>query len=79
MILSKGSAYITDVGMCGPNESIIGVDIDTIIDTYLTGVPKRFEVAKSDVFQLDYVEIEIDTESGRALSITNKHELYNRK
>lgn len=79
MILSKGSAYITDVGMCGPNESIIGVDIDTIIDTYLTGVPKRFEVAKSDVFQLDYVEIEIDTESGRALSIANKHELYNRK
>jgi metallophosphoesterase (TIGR00282 family) len=78
-ILPKGTAYITDAGMSGPYESIIGVDVDTIISTYLTGVPKRFDVAKSDLSQIDYVIIEIDLKSGKALSITNKHELFNRK
>ncbi len=78
-ILPKGTAYITDAGMSGPYESIIGVEVDTIISTYLVGVPKRFDVAKSDLSQLDYVIIEIDVKSGKALSITKKHELFKRK
>jgi hypothetical protein len=78
-ILPKGTAFITDVGMCGPYESIIGVDIETIIKTYTIGIPQRFDVAKSNKAQLDYVIIEIDTDSGKVLSIYAKHELFESK
>lgn len=78
-ILPNGTAFITDVGMCGPFESIIGVDIDTIISTYTIGVPRRFDVAKSSKYQLDYATIEIDINTGKALSISGKHELFDAK
>lgn len=78
-ILPNGSAYITDVGMSGPFESIIGVDIDIIIRTYLMSVPQRFDVAKSIISQLNYAVIEIDKNSGKALSIVPKHELFKRR
>lgn len=45
-ILPEGTAYITDLGMCGPIESILGVDPQTIINKFLNQLPTRFSVAK---------------------------------
>ncbi|RKY02423.1 TIGR00282 family metallophosphoesterase [Candidatus Poribacteria bacterium] len=67
-VLPNGTAYITDAGMTGPFDSIIGMKKDAVIRRYLTMLPVRFEVAKGDVM-LCGVEIEIDDETGKALSI----------
>ena len=45
-VLAGGSAYITDLGMTGPHDSVIGVKTDTIINRFLTGAPGRFEPAE---------------------------------
>jgi 2',3'-cyclic-nucleotide 2'-phosphodiesterase len=68
-ILPLGSAYVTDVGMTGPEESVIGVDVNTIINSYLYGLPERFIVAKSYNSQINYAIIQIDTITGFATSI----------
>ncbi|MBZ5514626.1 MAG: TIGR00282 family metallophosphoesterase [Acidobacteriia bacterium] len=63
-----GTAYITDVGMTGPYDSVIGIQKDTVIRKFLEQIPARFDVAKGDV-RLSGVLIAADRESGRALSI----------
>ncbi|MBZ5543030.1 MAG: TIGR00282 family metallophosphoesterase [Acidobacteriia bacterium] len=63
-----GTAYITDLGMTGPYDSVIGIEKNSIIRKFLDQIPARFEVAKGDV-RLSGVLIEADRESGRALSI----------
>lgn len=72
-ILPYGAAYITDLGMCGPYDSVIGQEKTKIIERFLTGMPKRFEVASGDV-QLHGVIIEIDNVTGKALSIERVQE-----
>jgi hypothetical protein len=67
-ILSQGTAYITDVGMSGPCDSVIGQRKDKIIERFLTGMPVRFEVASGDV-QLQGVIIDIEERTGKASSI----------
>lgn len=67
-ILPKGTAYITDVGMTGPHDGIIGMDKQGIIKRFLDGLPARFAVAEGDV-QLNSVLLEVDPETGRAASI----------
>lgn len=67
-ILPKGTAYITDVGMTGPSDSIIGVQKEEVIERFLLQIPKRFEVAKGPAV-LQAVVISIDTDTGRAYSI----------
>lgn len=67
-ILKNGTAYISDAGMTGPHDSIIGVEVQNIIDKTLTGMPKRFEVAKGDV-QINGVVITIDETSKKATKI----------
>lgn len=67
-ILPGGTAYITDVGMSGPFDSVIGVEKGAIISRFLTGLPVRFEVAKKDP-RICGVKIIIDETSGRAISI----------
>lgn len=67
-ILPKGTAYITDVGMTGPMNSVLGVKKDIIIEKFLTGIPARFEVAKKNP-QLSGVIFEADDKTGRATSI----------
>lgn len=67
-ILPGGSAYITDVGMTGPVNSIIGVEPDQVIRRFLTSMPTKFDVAHGEsVFSGVVVEIENDT--GRATAI----------
>jgi metallophosphoesterase (TIGR00282 family) len=67
-ILPNGTAYITDVGMTGPTDSVIGVTKDLVITRFLTQLPGRFEVAEGDSV-LSAVTIDIDTSTGRAVKI----------
>lgn len=67
-VLPNGTAYISDAGMTGPFDSVIGIKKDTIIERFLTQIPNRFDVAKNDV-RLQGVVIDIDAQSGRANAI----------
>ena len=67
-ILEGGTAYITDVGMTGPVNSVIGIDRQQIVDRFLTMMPKKFEVASGKAL-LCAVIIEIDASSGKATAI----------
>jgi metallophosphoesterase (TIGR00282 family) len=72
-ILPKGTAYITDVGMTGPYDSVIGRNKDRIIERFLTGMPTRFELGTGDV-QLHGVLLEVDETTGKALTISRVRE-----
>jgi metallophosphoesterase (TIGR00282 family) len=72
-LLPKGTAYITDVGMTGPYDSVIGRKKEKIIERFLTGMPARFELGTEDV-ELHGVLLEIDEKTGRALAITRLKE-----
>src|SRR6185369_9276480 len=67
-ILPKGTAYLTDVGMTGPHDSIIGVAVEAALGRFLTGMPARFETAEGNP-RLNAVIVEADEETGRALEI----------
>ncbi|HOF05906.1 MAG TPA: TIGR00282 family metallophosphoesterase [Syntrophales bacterium] len=67
-ILPGGTAYITDVGMTGPFDSVIGTRKEIILARFLSQLPNKFEVAKGDV-RLQGVLIDIDDKSGRAMDI----------
>lgn len=67
-ILPKGTGYITDVGMCGPYHSVIGMDTDRVIAKFVTGIPKKWEVASGPNI-LSAVFLEIDEENGKTYSI----------
>jgi metallophosphoesterase (TIGR00282 family) len=67
-ILPGGTAYITDLGMTGPVDSVIGVDKDIILERFLSQMPVRFEPAKGPA-ALHGVVIAVDPDSGRASGI----------
>lgn len=67
-VLPKGTAHITDVGMTGPYDSIIGVEKELALHRFLTGMPARWEPARNDP-RLCAVLIECDEDTGRARSI----------
>ncbi|AEF94305.1 Conserved hypothetical protein CHP00282 [Desulfotomaculum nigrificans CO-1-SRB] len=67
-ILPKGSAYITDVGMTGPRDSVIGVTVDSVIEKFITQMPRKFEVADTD-YQLNAVVIGVNPQNGLAYEI----------
>jgi metallophosphoesterase (TIGR00282 family) len=67
-ILPQGTAYITDLGMTGPTDSVIGVEPALALQRFLTQMPNRFEPAKGPA-ALHGVVIRIDPETGRGLSI----------
>ncbi len=67
-ILPQGTAYISDVGMTGPFDSVIGVKKDLIIERFLTQMPNKFDVAKGDI-RMQGVMLDIDSISGKAISI----------
>ena len=67
-VLPQGTAYITDVGMTGPYDSVIGGRIEHVLKRFLTMMPSRFGVAQDNV-KLCAVEIELDDETGLAVSI----------
>ncbi|MGB9887419.1 MAG: TIGR00282 family metallophosphoesterase [Moorellales bacterium] len=67
-ILPGGTAYITDLGMTGPRDSVLGVKREIVIRKFLSQMPVRFEVASGPV-QMDGVVLEVDAETGKAQSI----------
>ncbi len=67
-VLPNGTAYISDVGMTGPRDSVIGSETGAVLDRFLTGLPQRLTVADGPVV-MNSVLIEIDRVSGKATSI----------
>jgi 2',3'-cyclic-nucleotide 2'-phosphodiesterase len=67
-ILPGGTAYQTDSGMTGPYDSVIGVDKDTIIRRFLSGLPGRMEAARHGV-ELHGVVVQADDSTGKAVQI----------
>ena len=71
----EGTAYITDAGMCGPRDSVIGVRREQVIRRFLTRMPVKFDVAGGPVL-VQGVVIDIDAATGQAQSIRRLQELY---
>lgn len=78
-VLPAGTAFISDVGMVGPRDSIIGMEVKPIIERFLTQLPTRFSPVETGPAIFNSVLIDIDEASGRAQSIVridrevNKH------
>jgi 2',3'-cyclic-nucleotide 2'-phosphodiesterase len=67
-VLAGGTAYITDVGMTGPHDSVIGMEKKPIVQRFLDSMPIKMAVAEGDV-QMNAVQIDVDETTGRANSI----------
>jgi metallophosphoesterase (TIGR00282 family) len=67
-VLPQGTAFITDAGMTGPHNSVIGMDKKGVLQRFLDGLPARFEVAEGDI-RMNTVFMELDPATGRAQSI----------
>ena len=67
-ILPGGTAFITDIGMCGPFDSIIGIERESVIEGFLSQLPRKFEVAQENVV-LQGVIIDVDHQNGKAREI----------
>jgi len=67
-LLPRGTAYVTDIGMAGPKDSVIGDDTEEVIKRFLTRIPHRLSVGKGKVI-LNSVMIKVAKESGKAISI----------
>jgi metallophosphoesterase (TIGR00282 family) len=68
-VLPNGTAFITDVGMTGPHESVIGMDRGAMVKRFLDSMPAKFEVAIGDV-RINGIIADVDDSTGRARSIT---------
>jgi len=67
-VLPHGTAYVTDIGMTGPVDSVIGDDVDQVLQRFLTMIPNRLSVAKGKTI-FTAILTRIDEDSGRAISI----------
>ncbi|MHC4269032.1 MAG: TIGR00282 family metallophosphoesterase [Planctomycetota bacterium] len=67
-ILPKGTGYITDLGMTGPHESILGRKIDRVLKSIVTQVPTRYDIAENDL-HIEGVVITVNKETGKAEKI----------
>jgi metallophosphoesterase (TIGR00282 family) len=67
-ILPKGTAYISDAGMCGPHDSVLGRDVNAVLQRFLTQMPQKMEVAEGNV-ALCGVIVDVDENTGRAQGI----------
>jgi metallophosphoesterase (TIGR00282 family) len=68
VVFPAGTAYLTDAGMCGPEESVLGRVIESVVWKFRTGLPTRFPVARGPVLACGAI-IDIDPADGRALAI----------
>ncbi len=69
LILPKGTAYISDLGMTGPYQSVIGREIEPVLKKFTSGMPSKFEVAKGPCV-LEGAILDVERATGRAVSIT---------
>lgn len=72
-VLPGGTAYITDVGMCGPLDSVIGMEKETVIRGFLTQLPRQFEVAEENVV-LQGIVVDVDEATGKARAVRRLRE-----
>lgn len=68
-IVNDKTGYITDAGFCGASAGVIGMDYQTSLTRFLTGIPERYDVANSDTVQINAVMVDIDPETGYAVAI----------
>ena len=76
-IMPKKTAYLTDLGMTGPKDSIIGRDYVSVLGKFLTGMPSKFEIAEQNI-ALEGALIDVDETTGRARKITRVREFLDR-
>ncbi|MDX1680500.1 MAG: TIGR00282 family metallophosphoesterase [Akkermansiaceae bacterium] len=74
-ILPEGTGYLTDAGMCGPEDSVLGRNIESVVWRFKSNMPTRFPVAEGPV-RLCGVIVDVDAESGRCLEIRRVSELF---
>jgi len=67
-LLPQGTAYVTDIGMTGPMDSIIGDDVEAVVQRFLTGMPHRLSVGKGKL-TFNAILLSVDEYSGRAINI----------
>jgi metallophosphoesterase (TIGR00282 family) len=72
-VLAGGTAFITDVGMCGPRDSVIGVRKELVLERFLSQRPVSFEPARKDVW-VQGALVDVDDDTGRARSISRVQE-----
>jgi metallophosphoesterase (TIGR00282 family) len=75
-ILPQGTAYISDLGMVGPWNSILGVDKEAVIKKFITGLPAKFNVAVDDDILFCAIILQIDPHSHQATQIIRVQEHY---
>lgn len=68
-ITPNGTAYVTDIGMTGPADSVIGLTKDTIIRQYLTQVKQKHDVPEKGLAEINAIFLEIDEKTGKALRL----------
>ena len=67
-ILPKGTGYLSDAGMCGPHDSVLGRDVAVVLRRFVTGMPQRLEIATAKI-ELCGVVVEVDDNTGLAQKI----------
>jgi hypothetical protein len=67
-LLPKDTAYVTDIGMTGPIDSIIGDDVEPILQRFLTAIPHHLTVGRGKTV-FNAVMVKVDDESGKAIKI----------
>ena len=72
-----GTAYVTDVGMVGPMDSVIGDDSDSVIHSFLTKMPHRLSIGKGKAVFMSML-VAIDETTGKAISIEENQTESNR-
>lgn len=72
-ILPKGTAYLTDLGMTGPHDGVLGREVAPVLKRFTTGMPAPFDVATGDV-RLEGLLVTVDAETGRAQKVKRVRE-----
>jgi metallophosphoesterase (TIGR00282 family) len=76
-ILPGGTAYLTDIGMSGSPNSVIGMKQQQVLSRFLTGAPSRFEVSEELPYLFQAVVVSVDVETGKATKIERIRQLVN--
>jgi len=76
-ILPGGTAYLTDIGMSGSPNSVIGMKQEQVLHRFLTGAPSRFEVSEALPYIFQGVVVSVDKETGKATKIERIRQMVN--
>ena len=77
-VLPGGTAFVSDLGMTGPMNSVIGSNVEDVLARFLTAMPRRLNVAENGPVQFNSVLIEVDELTGKAVSITRVDQVLDR-